>query len=125
MKALRTLAETSPGRAYFARVLVLSASALRGAGRSADTKSPSGSGVRVRLLASPSSCPVLVMLMAPLRATLPQPLSRACSPAAWRLRCSGVRGAGSRGPLDREYDVRVDPLRGPPRFEVAESLDFR
>ncbi|MHB8379722.1 MAG: hypothetical protein ACYDB2_07375 [Acidimicrobiales bacterium] len=119
-------AATSLGRAYFARYFVLEGAVLRAAGLSTDSHEPKGSGVRDRLLASPSSWPVLLMLIAPLRATLPHPLSRARSPASCRFRCSGVSGAGVRA---RPY-VELAPERGEgprneERREVVSSLALR
>ena len=126
MNAFRISAATSPGSAYLARFLVLAGAADVVTGRSCDSHELSGSGVRVRLFASPSSCPVLVMLIAPFRATLPQPFCLARSPASWRLRCSGVRDAGGRDEPYREVpaDLVVAP-RGDEGRRVVPALESR
>ncbi len=71
----------------------------RGGCRSTLSHRVGGAGTADRPLGSARACPVLVMLTAPFRATLPQPFRRACSPASWRRRWSGLSGACGRSPL--------------------------
>ena len=74
MKALRTSAATSPGRAYL--TLALAAVLATGAfevGRTSSTHCESGSGVRPALGVTSMDWPVEEILAPPFRATPPHP----------------------------------------------------